>query len=232
MKGKKLVKAELISPEGIVVDKKLEKINVPPIENVKTIESSQMSFIWTEFNIKLKNKGNVGLKDVTYSKEFRKFISALIFTEKDPEVRNEEGKSVYTWTIDEIEPGETVTINLKINYWIIYFIIGFSVLIALFAHRVLTSGGIEKFATRSGRYHKIHLHVVNNTGSLIKKVKVKDKVPEIADLVGEYDTKEPDSVKETDEGAFLTWKVDSMSEGEEIVIDYKIKNLWLKLKAK
>lgn len=189
----------------------------------KTVERG---YLGSTTKIRIKNLGN----DV-YERVIRRRISypaAFLVKAPGASVENVEMASLYRWRV-EIEPGESKTVQYRINYWPIYVLLVIIAFLIYQACRYLQIPTIQKEIMKSElsedkRIFTVSLEIQNRLFGEAENVVIEDAVPSVARVIEDFDTLEPKIIKDEEETK-LKWKLDEISSGEERVLHYKVKTL-------
>jgi len=210
--------------EGDVHSTQDARVEVRSKESFETNRSQNNRFLTSHRMVTIMNDGNTVIEDANVSDSVAWYLSPFLSYSTEPDaVVSEDGRDVFTWTVERLEPGESMTYAYTLNYWslalAIVILLGAAVLV-LRQYRTVT---IVKSGRESGDQHSIHLRVKNKTGSEIKAVTVEDFVPGIASLIEKFDSRSPEKIQGTDEGTKMVWKLGRMNPGEERIITYRVK---------
>lgn len=219
--GSQDISVSLIDKNGKVLGYLKTRIFVPSIENITIEEDIKDFLLWKDVKIKIRNEGNVRKDEIIVNRDLSLFQS-LFFSSKDEIVRKEkiDGKRRYYWKISDIDPGEEVVIEYRINYYIFYLIILFLIAIILISLKEFHSVSIVKKTFKKGKIHTVHIHISNKSSRRANKIEVKDFLPYTCNLLEEFNILKP-KVKKKEEFYEIIWNVGSLESGEERVLSYK-----------
>lgn len=196
-------------------------INVKEIRNVSRTTEREDKVLYETGEIRVENLGNSNVT-LTENLTFPTYLSSILSFETEPDDTEETSSSItYIWNLD-LQPGESVVLEYRIDYWMPLAIAAL-ILIGVVALRRL-SGSVEitkKVEEVEGDKLKISIELVNNSEKIQEGLKVKDFVPNVAQLDEEFHMTRPDTKRTTD-GVELEWSVDDFKPGEERVIQYEI----------
>ena len=156
------------------------------------------------------------------------------FTSSIPEAEyfKEEGKRFIGWDL-ELEPGQSKTIFITVNYrpilYVIVLIIIIIVLYYVYKSPVIIKKGVSDVSTKEGGISQIRLmlEITNNSKKSISNVTIIDYVPNIATLEKTYieGTLKPSKILHHEErGTILKWELPELAPGEDRLISYNIKS--------
>jgi len=192
-------------------------------------------FLKTIKTITVSNRGNVN-KDYDVKIETTPLKKLFISTSPKAEIEKEGDKRYLTWNIklkaekdDEID---TKTITIVHNYRALFFltilvIIGFIGYFILRSPIVIKKSATETDISEEGiSGMKIIIHVKNRGKQAIEKVRVIDKIPNIAQLEKEFQigTLKPTHILRGKSYVSLKWDISILESLEERIITYKIKS--------
>ena len=210
--------------DGDVHSQQNARFEVSRFTNIDETESVNESIIGMSQSITATNNGNTQQANEDVSLSVPWYVHPFVSFETEPDQTRWTGPSYeYTWTIDVLDPEESVTYTLEASYWpllvIILVLIGIGYLLYV---RFRSVRIVKEVKEGPGRKQTIHLSVKNNTGARLEQVAVEDFVPGIATLIRKFDGKEPDTINDTDDGTEMVWHMDGMNPEEERIITYTI----------
>ncbi|MEM5793052.1 MAG: hypothetical protein QXY45_01670 [Candidatus Aenigmatarchaeota archaeon] len=223
--GNYIVEADLRNLMNNLIDRESEIFEIRKNVQIEKQRVKEYGFFYTDILITITNRGNIET-DYTLEENLPKVTRSFFLPEKNPDFEEtKENRVVYKWYIFGIKPGETILIKYRLRFINAFIGTLLLTLLLLVSYEYLTRPVIKKTNLGSlltGEELKITLLVKNKKPHPIKNVVVKDTVPAIARLVKQFDTREPE-IKLTNQGTELTWKIDKINPGEEILLTYKIK---------
>jgi len=190
------------------------------------------SVIYTPFvqlkTIKIKNEGNMVESNFSVTEPVSEFISKFFYPIDTPTtVRDVEGKIVYSWVVENLEPGAETEIKYEIRF-ISIWISGITLaLLIFFAFSYVYRPRIKKSVRflgplKRGKELVVLLELRNSTIHEITNVVIRDSISPIASLLEKFDTMAP-TIKKSEAETVLTWKMKSLKPLEERVLTYRIK---------
>ncbi len=211
---------------GTLISVKSFDIKVNEFNKTTTQASSDFRLLAVDKTIKVNNIGNVPSSVVL--KEFiPTFAKDWVITESNPTSIETVGNSVvYEW-VRTIGPGEEVVIKYQFNLWNVWLVMLIILLVVYYAFKFVFTPSITKVVRVHGALTKgkeviVTLEVRNRSLNELKDITVIDVVPQITQLVQQFDTLKP-KLRKTAEGTALSWKLASLNATEERVINYRIK---------
>ncbi len=205
-------------------------LTILPIElELQEKEEERTGFLTREVIYKVHNPSNIP-KTATFTTEHISFFGR-IFSSSIPEARFDRASKSYAWDLS-LEGDAVVELVVKYNYrGIFYIIIGVIIILIIFHYLkpdIFISKSISKVSyhddgTLAGA--KILVHLKNKTRETIRDIAVVETIPEIAhyqqkSIAGSL---EPDSIKQLEHTALVTWKIDELSPSEERFVVYQIR---------
>ena len=170
---------------------------------------------------------NIKVPVNTFTGLFTKTEPRYIFAEE-----KNKNNQYMTWTL-ELEPKEKKEIKIESNYQMPFFVILSLVLILTlyFVYRspiiIRKDGEIIKSEQGGITEVKVLIYIKNRTKHSMSKLKIMDKIPNIADVKDEFiiGTLKPTKiVKHDKKGTLMEWEISSLDPFEERIISYKIKS--------
>jgi len=214
----------------------LNKLIDTQSKNFNVVEKSDLvyekSMSYTPFaqikTITVKNDGNRVERDFYVTETVSDFVSKLFYPVTTPtSVESAEGKVVYNWKVDQLNPDDETSVTYEIRFISIWFS-GLVIAIVVFlAFTYVYTPRITKSFTmfgplKRGKEIPVLLELKNSTLYEIKNIVVGDSIPPLASLVEKFDTMRPEA-KKTDAGTELMWRIKSLKPFEERVLTYRIK---------
>ncbi|MBU2522760.1 MAG: hypothetical protein KKE23_00520 [Nanoarchaeota archaeon] len=206
-----------IGDETAVVEKELI---LGPSFSMDSSEAILGNVLSKEYSVTKTNNGNSPTKATI---EMSKTIWTSLFTsvEGEPTVTKDGTVYVYSWE-KELNPKESFTAVLKINYYVPFLIL-LLIIIAFAIYRAVTTSQIEikksavRVKTRSGLFASKIIITVKNKGGPVSNLKVIDRLPAFTELLPErFGILEPSEVRKRS----LIWDFPTMDRAEEIMFSY------------
>jgi hypothetical protein len=203
---------------------------VIPVHRVTEAVKKTSSTLYDDFEVTIVNEGNVREPQyITYKTlPNNDWITGLM---TDPEtcfIRN--GEKTCRYVFSDLSPGDSVTLNYRLDYWSIYAFFGL-ILVAIF---MLTFFGmrratapiiIKRHVRRSGGKHHVILEIRNPFFHNLSNAIVRDWVSPLANVIHhEIDMVKP-LVRRSDAGTELIWKLGDIRPKETRIITYPLKAL-------
>lgn len=220
----------------VVLKTYLNKFMDSRTANVKVDEVSNLIFkksgIYTPFiqmeTINIKNEGNIIETNFNVTEAVSEFTARFFYPIDTPtSVKSEGGRVVYSWMVERLAPGEETRVKYEIRY-ISLWVGGIALVILVFfafshAYRPRVKKSV-RFSPplKKGKELVVLLEVKNSTIHEIKNIVVNDSVSAIVSLVEKFDTMSP-TIKKSEAGITLTWRMKSLRPLEERVLTYRIK---------
>ena len=229
--GSYAIEAELRDVSGQLKHSKSDNFEVNVVTQPQTEytkKSSSYSILFSSVSIKIKNEGNVPLPAFEITESIPKFAQSLFDPDIQPTAKDSSGsRTVYSWSVPILAPGEQYTIAYKIDIWRIWLTLGIIAVALYVAYRWLSKPRIGKMVRHEGEIMKgkeilILLEVKNRAMHEIKDVEIIDMIPSIARVIDRFDTLRP-KAKRVPGGIELRWNFGSMKPGEERVVTYRIR---------
>ena len=197
-------------------------ITIDEVRNVTETRNSEDNILYRSGELILRNNGNSNVT-VTENITLPSYLDAV--TEFDPEPRRsttQGDSSVYYWTFD-LQPEETQPVEYSVNVWMPLALASAILAGILILRRITGNLKITKKVEKKDSEDtlKVSISLENNTDTLKEQIKVKDFVPNVADLNEDFHMTEPD-IKRTTDGVELEWSVKDFKPGEERVIQYEV----------
>ena len=225
--GEYKIEAFLMNSFRRVLDSREKSFVVEKVKKVVKTKNVSYGFFEHRVIIYVKNVGNVALKNYTIEEYAPKFLKEFFYPETEPSsMRIEENKFVVRWVLEELSPGEDFRIEYRVKYMNIVVIGLMLIGLVMIALSSTLRPKIEKtfkFKTeKEDKFIVVSLNVKNKSTRPIHNVVVTDIVPPIAKVVKDFEVLTP-SIKTTDRGTKLVWKLGTLAPKEERIIVYKIK---------
>ena len=211
-----------------ILDSRSVTFRINKVRNL--MQSSSVSYsLFSQIKvITIENEGNVLEEDFYVTESVPLYVKNFFYPEVEPDrIEEKDNRIVYSWHVSALPPGNELTIKYEIRFFSIW-LIGLAIIgIVLLAFKYAYSPKIIKKHKLVGKIERgkeitISLEVRNPTLHEIKNVVVSDLITPIARLVKKFDTMRP-SVKKTDHGIELIWKIKTLKPMEERVFTYRIK---------
>jgi hypothetical protein len=208
------------------LDEKTVHFNIKPVHKVEVYREIKTNLLYSSATLIVTNNGNVPEYNYPINQSLPEILSKFFYPEIEPSSEEiKDNRVVYSWKINELNPGETQTIKYQLRF-VYVVIISIVLLIAiiwiiwLLFRPKLTKNYMGLFGKEEEM--TISLQVKNKGRRMMDKVIVKDFVPAIAQVIAKFDTLTP-VLKRKATGTELTWIVKQLKPKDERVITYKIK---------
>ena len=200
-------------------------------ERFKEEKKTESGFLKNKETIKYTNKGNNDKKQLI---QHETGFFSRFFTSTNPKARltkDIDGNRYFEWEID-LKSDENYTLEILVNYrWLFYAII--LILLFLFynymdqsplritkeAHNIETAeGGISQI--------KININIKNEGVKPIENIDIIDKVPNIVDVLKDFDvgTLSPSRFTKKNGATLIKWEIPEIDPQEERILTYRIKS--------
>ncbi len=211
-----------------LIDSRSATFKVNVVKNLVQGSSTSYSLFSQIKVITINNNGNALEEGFYVTESVPSYVKNFFFPEKEPDIVEEkDNRIVYSWYIESLIPGGETSIKYEIRFfsiWLIGLVVIAAVVLAfkyVYSPKIIKKHKIEG-AIQRGKEIIISLEVRNPTLHEIKDVVVSDLVTPIAIVIDRFDTMRP-SVKKTENGTALVWKIKSLKPMEERVLTYRIK---------
>lgn len=226
----------------LVQDQRYPKKQPEPIEyeiisyaDVKEDATVEEKFLKTEKTIIVSNRGNIN-KDYIVKIETTPFKQLFISTSPKASMVKEREKRYLVWNIklnaEKADEIDTKTIVIIHNYRTLFFIL-ILILIGIVGYFILRSPiVIKKSAVQTATSEegilgiKVIIHIKNRGKITIEKIRVIDKIPNIAQLEKEFQigTLKPSHILRGKSYISLKWDIPNLEALEERIITYQIRS--------
>ena len=197
-------------------------ITVQEVRNVTETRTSEDNVLYRTGKLVLRNNGNSNVT-VTENITLPSYLEAVTDFNPEPDHVETEGESsAYMWTF-ELRPGDEKSVDYSVNIWMPLALAAAILAGILVLRRITGNMKITKQVEKKdgGESLKVSITLENNTDTLKDEIKVKDFVPNVADLNEDFQMTKPE-VKRTTDGVELEWSVQDFKPGEERVIQYEV----------
>lgn len=180
-------------------------------------------FINTQ-TIQKKNEGNTVASSETVVK--KNILSRLFTTvSPEPDIVERSGLAVYyTWS-KKLNPGESMDISVKTNWFLPFFVILFIVAIVILAKQYvrtdLTMNKKVSFVQAKGGEFALKVSVFVHANRFVEKVNIIDMLPPLVRIYEKFpSTDRPKRINE--KARRIEWDFDSLQPGETRILSYII----------
>lgn len=200
-----------------------QQISIREVRETEMMEDTENRFLAKKKTVKVRNSGNTEALE-TVKQSLPVYLDPLTQFEPEPdEVSGEGSRQIYSWNV-ETEPGEQKQISYKISYLPAAGFIFMLFLGILGFKKLQTDLKFSKQARYSAGSLKVRIELENNSSNELTDLKVKDFVPDIAEVSREFEMASP-RVTKTNSGTRLEWNIESLQPGEKRVFEYGLKPL-------
>ncbi len=191
-------------------------------KDIKTTEE-KYGFFSIKDSVTKVNQGNIVATSMI---DFKKNIISRLFTtfNEKPDVVEREGFNVYYSWNRELEPGETLNIVAKTNWWIPFVIVIFTVLVVVLIKKISERDvDLRKrihFVKAKGGEFALKVSIVVNSKRHVENLRVVDRIPKLAKLYERYGGEVPTDINK--ERGKLSWELGDLESGEKRILTYVI----------
>lgn len=219
----------VVSLMGTPVEKEY-MFTVLPIHAVTEKVKKTSSTLYDEFEITIINEGNIKEPQyVTYKTlPSSDWVTGLITEPEECFTRN--GDMTCKYTFQDLAPGDSVTLNYRLDYTSIYAAFGI-VLVAIFMltffglRRATAPVIIKRHVRKAGGKSHIVLEIRNPFYHNLSNAIVRDWVSPLANVIHHEITMIKPLIRRSGAGTELIWKLGDIKPKESRIITYPIKAL-------
>lgn len=209
-----------------ILDERKTTFKIETIHKIDEQKETKNSILYSDVIIRITNNGNYPEKNFYVTESMPTISKNFFYPEIEPVSQEEkENRIIYKWLIDELRPGQTVTIKYQLRFTNVVItacilIIAVTWMVWLFFRPIIKKNYIGFLAEK--QEITISLNLKNKGRKTLNNLIVKDIVPPLASVVKKFETLEPKVVRKP-KGTELTWKIKQLKPKEERILTYKIK---------
>jgi hypothetical protein len=218
--------ALVASVEG---QKAAETLEIPAVNDMAQTVERGGNMMVEEVTVTVTNNGNVVERDYVVTRTANAdMVTGFSITPSD--CSGEPGNNICNFIIPELQPGESMTIIYKLEFWPSYAKLAAAVIIiiilSLWYYSRITKPKIRKSARSKGlNEHHVILEIRGSGLKHAKNVVIRDWVSPLARVMHEGSEKLRPVLRKSEAGTELIWKLGDVIPKEERIISYKIKTL-------
>lgn len=199
------------------------ELEVQQIENISVKTSEQDRIITASESIELENHGNIR-SEKKVERSIPVYAEPLTeFSAKPSNSESSDSSTTYTWNV-RLDPGEKKQLDISTDYTPALGVIALVFLGVIGLKRLGSDISLTKNSEAQNDSVKITIELENSSGRELTDLKVKDFVPDIAEVPQDFEMAKP-KVTKTNNGTKLEWSIDSIQPGEQRMLEYRIKPL-------
>lgn len=207
--------------EGEKIEQSSREFTVEEIKGIKRNTSSKNNLVMIKGSITVQNRGNTPINH-TINRTVPSYLTPITAFDREPDNQTQESSNTVYYFTAELKPGESFTIERQTNYWIPATAL-LGIIAALAGLRKLRNTvKIQKTAEKTASGLKISINIENISDRTFKNAEVEDFVPDIASIDKNFEMASP-TVRETNDGTKLTWRIKDLEPGEQRVLQYTIR---------
>jgi hypothetical protein len=200
-----------------------QTVNVEEVEEVEQTSQEEDRLLSKTETVTLENKGNVEVER-TIERALPVYLDPLAnFQPLPDETETEAAQQNYNWNMN-LQPGESKKITYTVDYTPALGFVALLFLGVLGFKKLQTDLKVSKTTKNVDGKTKIRIELQNNSSKALTDLKVKDFVPDIAEVSKQFEMAKP-VVAKTSSGTRLEWEIDNLQPGEQRVFEYRIKPL-------
>ncbi|MFH1978039.1 MAG: hypothetical protein ABIJ92_01820 [Candidatus Aenigmatarchaeota archaeon] len=206
-----------------------ESFIIEEIHDVQETEQRIVTPLYEEVTVTVVNRGNVKEEGYPIYQTVRSdFLTG--FLTKPSECDTSGGQTTCKYLVADLEPDEIKTVTYRVEFWpiILQFVVVIVIAIALVTYSFTraTSPTIKKYNRKKGNTkHSVVLYVKNPYRQHLKNVMIRDWVSPLAVVKNEDFYNMKPTIRKSEAGTELLWKVDNIKPKEEVIINYNINTL-------
>ena len=214
--------------EGILIAKNEVSVTVTPFSDFKEETAIEKAFLIRKKTITASNNGNTPVKKQILAKLT---VFQRLFTDIEPQASLSREGNIYiiSWE-PTLKPNEVYKIVLTTSYRTLASAI-VAIIILIILYYVYLSKDLvlkKKILTIKGDKGtisniKILLVVKNRSSSMLKEIKVLDKLPMLLAPIEDYGALKPSRIKRGEKGIAMIWEIPNLAPSEEVVISYTVR---------
>lgn len=192
-------------------------------KNIVTSSEKQFGFIINTQTIEKVNKGNTVESSETVIK---KNIISRLFTNFNPnpdEVQRKGAVIYYTWSRN-VNPGETLKIVVRTNWFfpliIILLIVGIVIIVKKYSSKDLSLRKKVHFVRAKGGEFALKVSISVHAKRYVEKVNIIDRLPALVKLYERFGGDQP--VRTDEKTRRIEWQFEKLEEGEIRILSYVI----------
>lgn len=194
---------------------------VQEVKNITRDSSETDRMLYRSGELSIGNYGNSQV-NLTEKMTFPSYLDPIISFEPVPDQVNDmDSVKEYTWSLS-MEPGDTVSLEYRVDYWI-PLALALAILLGILVLRNLTGTVrlVKNVERRDNDEIKVSIEIINNSNQNRGEINIRDFVPNVAELDEDFKMTRPD-LKKTTEGVEMEWNLEDFKPGEKRVIAYRI----------
>lgn len=195
-------------------------IKVNKLRRLERDTETENGFFQSTKTSVVENTGNVAV-NTSLNQSVASYLSPLTSSSVEPDSEEQtSGSSIYLWNV-ELAPGESFTVTTTTNYWA-PILMAFLGIAAVYGVRKLSSDlQVSKDAEAVEGELKISITVENTSRAVKEQIMVKEFVPDVADVIREFQMAKP-RIRKTSDGTELEWSIDDLQPGETAILQYRV----------
>ena len=206
---------------GDSVQIRTAELTVEEVRNVTRSSSETDRILYRSGELSIGNYGNSQV-NLTEKMMFPSYLDPILGFEPVPDKINDTGSvKEYTWSLS-MEPGDSVSLDYRVDYWI-PLALALAILLGILVLRNLTGSVrlVKNVERGDGDEIKVSIEIINNSNQNRGEIKIRDFVPNVAELDEDFKMTRPD-LKKTTEGVEMEWNLEDFKPGEKRVITYRV----------
>lgn len=198
-----------------------ESFSVSEIRNLKFSRTNSNNFLSIVGEVTVTNAGNAPVS-YTVNRTVQSYLTPITGFSELPDSQESVGDSErYSWSV-RLQPGESFSLERRTNYWMPAAAL-LGVIIALVGIKKLRNSiKFSKEAEKTEGGLKVSIKMENISDRTYRNVTVEDFVPDIAEVDRKFDMAAP-TVRKTNEGTKLSWKLDELEPGDQRILQYTVR---------
>ena len=209
-----------------ILDERKTTFKIETVHKIDEEKETKNSILYSDVVIRVTNNGNYVEKNFYVTESMPTISKNFFYPEIEPVSEEEkENRIIYKWLIDELKPGQTITIKYQLRFTSVVItacvlIIAVIWIVWLFFKPIIKKSYFGFLAEK--QEITVSLTLKNKGRKILNNLIVKDIVPPLASVVKKFETLQPKVVRKS-KGTELTWRIKQLKPREERIITYKIR---------
>lgn len=169
----------------------------------------------------VENTGNAPA-NTTVNRTMPSYLAPItVFTPAPDQVLSAQNSNTYVWST-ALEPGESFSVQYRLDYWMPVLLLALLVAGIVALKKLRRNVRFVKRVEKTDEGVNVYLELTNLSDTFFHELEVEDFVPDVAEVMEEFETARP-VIRKTSDGTRLSWTIDELSPGDQRVYQYTIK---------
>ena len=206
--------------EGELQHAENRTVEIADVRDVRRYRNFTDGFMIYSESAGISNNGNTEVEE-SLNISYPGYLSPVVSFSEDPDNVTDTGEGETAVWSTVLAPGESFSAEMTVSYWIPVLFVLLSLLSVYGVRKLGDDFRFTKSVESESGELKISMEVRNRSRKTVHDIRVKEFIPDIADVVTDFEMAHPE-VRKTSSGTELEWEIGDLKPGESSILQYRV----------